>query len=397
MKFKDAYFKRMETGAFPDGISFQDILTDPQAVEYMPMVSQEIIRANREARDVISPLFEPVSWVNGPELIKSEFVGEVTVGDVGEAMEYPTADYSIGQGAFMWYLMGKCGAAVRQALEQASDKTLDIYNSILRKFGIAFARHRMAKCISQLYAGAMTLINNTTPSQAVLGTTTGLASGWTKNGTFNVSDFIDCEAQINLIGYTPSIMMVHPMAYAMFSRDETLRDFIGMRLSGLGQATFYNGYNGSAGGNPWGKTGGFMSSKGLYTAPGEPKETQNYQNWTATPKIPSYFGMGFTIITSPYVSYNEYTKKTDVFLIDPSSVGKIYVAENETMDKWSDPARDIFFTKVRARYVPASEAAPNGVFLIKDINTADYDHTPNVKVSVADISGIPTPDRTTAI
>src|SRR5690606_1026761 len=124
---------------------------------------------------------------------------------------------------------------------------------------------------------------------------------------------------------------MHPLTWAMFVKDATLRHFVLMS----GGGTFFANWSGSAQQNSLGATqGGMGMSGGLnFTPAGNAaglsptalSALDPQQN--SAPVLPGYFGINFQIIVSPYVPFDPRRLLTHIYIFDRSELGVLVVDE----------------------------------------------------------------------
>lgn len=380
----------IKSGKLPKG-DISDVLSTPAASNFLPVAMEKVVREAALPPMVLSPLFRQMTWKATTNIIDIPQIGEVRIGDVGEGQEYPRVSASIGPGK-LWAVMGKYGGAVDVTLEQIQNSEFDLFGEYLRKLGNAIGRYREVKAIQSLEASAVPLFDNVNPGRSLNGSTTGRGSDFTANGTLNMDDLMTALTTMLQLGHNPTIIAMNPQAFSIFLRDQTMRDFLALRLGG----DFFNMWSGDARfrtpGGPL--AGGILHSGGEYITPGTPSEMIPSEQMKAEPRIPDYAKFNFAVLLSPFIEYNPITKRTDIFLIDPNAVGYWLVKELATVERWDSPPRDVMHVKVREQTCWVSVAPPTGVGKLASIYAGDRDWTSNVSMPVRDVSEMPTIDTT---
>ena len=150
-------------------------------------------------------------------------------------------------------------------------------------------------------------------------------------------------------GFTPNVILCHPLAWATFTKDPVMREyalqngnmsswFNGLPQANIGQGKFLP--------EAWKSFTRMSGDTAFNPTPEERIGTQ-----TSTFNFPSYFpGANIQVIASPFVPFDADKKTTSIIMLDTNELGAIFVSEEPTVEEWDDPARDIKKIKVRERY-----------------------------------------------
>lgn len=57
---------------------------------------------------------------------------------------------------------------------------------------------------------------------------------------------------------------------------------------------------------------------------------------TSAPVLPSYLGIPFRILVSPFVAFDPETRQTDVLMFNSRNLGALIVAEEPHVKSWED-------------------------------------------------------------
>lgn len=340
----------------PDGtrITITDAISTPHAPLMMPKVISNIVKEAQEPLLVGASLLQRINYTAG-QTITFPAVGALQAADIAEGQEYPERSLQMG-GSTVTASVGKVGLAVRVTEEQIRYSQFDVIGLHLRAAGRALARHKEVKIFNYIRSMGVTVFDNAQPTKSLKGVTSGRALDGSGNGSLTMDDLFDCYAQVLTQGFTPDTILVHPLTWAMFVKDPVLRAFA---LSS-GGGTFFATWTGSpAGRAPWdassqgglGVSGGQLITPGGAASGAEASPLTKYpQTLTSAPQLPSYFGVPFRIIVSPFVPFDPAKRLTDVYMFDSSELGVLIVDEEVTTDEWTDPRVDMRKIKLRERY-----------------------------------------------
>jgi hypothetical protein len=71
---------------------------------------------------------------------------------------------------------------------------------------------------------------------------------------------------------------------------------------------------------------------------GEQADPNNgaYNHMTSAPMLPSYLGIPFRILVSPFVHFDPETRTTDIMMFNSRNLGALIVAEEPHVKSWED-------------------------------------------------------------
>ncbi len=269
--------------------------------------------------------------------------------------------------------IGKSGVAIKVTEEMIRYSQFDVIGMHLRAAGRALARHKEVKIFNLIRALGVKVFDNVAPLQSMKGVTTGRSLDGTPNGSVTMDDIFDCFAQVMTQGFMPDTLLMHPLTWVMFVKDPTLRAFALMN----GGGTFFANWTGqvnqqyaaNASANGLGIGAGQNIVEGGNAA-GLTATTANQYNpqMNSAPVLPSYLGMSFRIIVSPFVPFNAARKLSDIYMFDSSNLGALVVDEEVTTEEFLDPAREMRKIKLRERYALQILNEGQGVAVMKNIH-----------------------------
>lgn len=333
-------------------MSIKDTLATPNIATIMKRVIEEVVLEGIEPNLIGQSLLQRIEF-NGPYVTEVKFrtLGAIDVGDISmaEGQEYPEFSTTNGGGQVS-AIIGKYGLAVRITEEMLNNNQWDVVGYTLRELGKAMARAREENIFNVINNAGVVVFDNLNPDQSLIGRTTGRDLSGAGNGSFTADDMYDMYASTLERGFTPDVILCHPLAWATFAKDPVLREYA-LQGGGLNEwfSTMPNANIGQGKFIPeaW-KNATRMSGDNAFN----PTVNERVGTQESTFKFPSYFPgtAGLRIIASPHVRFDPVAKTTDIIMIDTKELGALCVIENPTMDEWDDPARDIKKVKIRERY-----------------------------------------------
>lgn len=346
-------------------IELQDALATTNAPLLFPKVISNIVKEAAEPLLVGTSLLTRINYSYG-QTITFPAVGAIYAADIGEGQEYPETSLPMGGGTVTANI-GKSGLAVRVTEETIRYSQFDIIGMHLRAAGRALARHKEQKIFNFIRAMGVSVFNNLLPASSLSGVCTGRDIDGNPNGSVTMDDIFDTFAHVITQGFMPDTLLMHPLTWTMFVKDAQLRAF----ALASGGGTFFATWNGNpAGRAPWDNSsqGGLGVSGGQNVVPGQvgggyrggfasaphaltaSELLDHPQTLDSAPVLPSYLGVPFRIIVSPFVAFDPSRKLTDIYMFDSSELGVLIVDEDITTQEFDDPSVDIKKIKLRERY-----------------------------------------------
>ena len=407
LEFKDAQEFRgvwENNGRRPgskEKIHINDALSVTNAPILFPKVISNIVKEAAEPLLVGTSLLTRINYSYG-QTITFPAVGALYAADIAEGQEYPERSLQWG-GATVTATIGKVGLAVAIHEEVIRYSQFDVIGLHLRAAGKALARHKEVKIFNFIRAMGTSVFDNLNPSLSVAGVCTGRDIQGNPNGSCTMDDVFDTFAHIVTQGFMPDTLLMHPLCWAMFVKDAQLRSFALMS----GGGTFFASWTGNpAGRAPWDTSGqgGLGVSSGQNIIPGQTSggasggtasspsglgatSSSGYpQNINPAPNLPSYLGIPFRIIVSPWVPFDAARKLTDVYMFDSSELGALIVDEEIQTEEWNDPRTDIKKIKLRERYAVALFHEGQGIGKLSNVHVVPNEIALPVQASI-DVSG----------
>jgi hypothetical protein len=252
-----------------------------------------------------------------------EFInfGAIRAFDIPEGSAYPeqVLDVSKFGAATTNVRVQKVGLKVALTEEVISDSRWDVIAMHLRAAGRAMARKKEEKAFENFSQHGHTVFDGDDSDAALK--PSGRGFDGTKNNTLTAEDFIAMCTSIMAVGFTPTDVIMHPLCWALFAKNQFINDLMGVAAFG----------------------GGAAAADASYEEP--PKS--RYLGQTVSFGLPV---RGLSLSFSPWVPFDEVNKKFDVFILDRNNVGVILVKDDMTTEQFVDPEKDIYNLKVKERY-----------------------------------------------
>lgn len=342
-------------GKLTDGksVTLTDALSTSNAPMLMPRVISNIVREAMEPLLVGSSLLTRINYQMG-QTITFPAVGSLVAADIPEGVEYPERSLQMG-GSTVQATIGKSGLAVKVTEEMIRYSQYDVIGMHLREAGRALARLKEEKIFNYIRGVGVKVFDNLNPTRSVKGVTTGRYLNGQPNGSVTMDDIFDTIAQVMLQGFMPDTILCHPLTWIAFVKDPVLRAFAMQN----GGGTFFASWTGNPNQQAWNSAlnGGMGGGAGQNIIPGGnaaglPASAMSEYNpqMNSAPVLPSYMGIPFRVIVSPFVHYDPRKRLTDIYIFDSRELGALVVDEEVTTEEFNDPRVDIKKIKLRERY-----------------------------------------------
>lgn len=289
-------------------VSVSEALTTADANILLPKVISTVVGEAAEPLQLVSQFFQKVRLSEGRSM---EFIhfGAIRAFEVQEGQEYPNQALNLtkqGVGT-VDVKVKKYGLKVAITDEMISDSQWDVIGLHLRAAGRAMAQKKEELCFFEFNSHGHVVYDAKLFAKGSEGYPTGRGFDGELNGTLSADDLVDMAVSIMSAGFTPTDIIMHPLCWALFAKNEML---IGASVAAFGQ--------GQAGSDP-----------------------RNFGTSNA---------LGLNIIFSPLVPFNQVDKTFDFYIIDRNNIGVILVKDEISTEQFDDPTRDIQTLKVKERY-----------------------------------------------
>lgn len=335
-------------GLTQDGtrLKFEDALSVPNAPILFKRVITEVVQEAIEPYLIGTRLLSRIDFDGYGLKILAGVAGGALSGelDLAEGQEYPEIGMNMG-GNTVTCNIGKSGIAVKVTEEMLRYSQWDVVNMHLRAAGRALARHKEKKIFNMINNMGVVVFDNTNPTASEIGRTSGRDITGAGNGSMTYDDLYDMYTSMQSRGFTPDVVLIHPLAYGMWVKDPTLRAFT-LENGGGNLFNMYRGSNTPAVPDSWKEVGKYQGPSWA-----NPTQTEREGTQTSAPNFPIGFPFGgLTVIPTFHVPFDATAKTCSIMMLDTSELGAVVVAEDPMSEEWDDPARDIKKVKIRERY-----------------------------------------------
>lgn len=364
--------------------SISDAISTPSAPMAFKRVITEIVQEAIEPNLIGTQLLSRIDYDGYGSTISFGTIGAVAgiELDMAEGQEYPEFGIQTGNGTVTANI-GKSGLALKVTDEMIKYSQWDIVAMHLRQAGKAMARHKERKIFDMFNRLGVVIFDNDNPNSAEIGRTTGRDLTGAGNGSMTADDFVDMYAKTLERGFTPDVVLVHPLAWATFLKDPVLRQF----AMASGGGSLYNGGIPSLSPNTPDAWKNLGKMQGPTIASPSREEREGTQTSTMSLPVGLPFG-GLRMIPSHMVPFDPVNKTTSIIMLDSSNVGAIVVAEDPTSEEWDDPARDIKKIKIRERYGMVLFHEGQAVSVARGISTQPNEVVLPPQVTLSNVSPI---------
>lgn len=289
-------------------VTVSEALTTADANILLPKVISTVITEAAEPLYLASQFFKQVQINEGRSM---EFIhfGAIRAFEIAEGQEYPNQSLNLtkeGAGA-VDVRVRKYGLKVQITDEMISDSQWDVIGLHLEAAGRAMARKKEEVIFHEFSTHGHIVYDADKFALGEEGYPTGRGFDGNLNGTLSADDLVDMAVSIMSAGFTPTDIIMHPLCWALFAKNEAL---LGASVAAFGQ--------GQAGQDPR----QFGTSNAL----------------------------GLNVIFSPFVPFNQAEKKFDFYIVDRNNIGVLLVKDPISTEQFDDPLRDIQTLKVKERY-----------------------------------------------
>lgn len=324
-------------------LKFEEMLSTPSAAVLIPKVVIGTMRQAAEPLYIGSKLLQRVRFKGQGNSMIFPSIGVMRAFDVAEGQEIPedTVDWQLHEGTEI--RVGKSGVRISFTEEMISDSQWDIISILIKEAGRALARHKEQKIFYNFRRYGHTVFDNLDPNPEAH--TTGLDINGNRNGTLSAEDFLDLIIAVMANEYTPTDILMHPLAWTVFARNE---------LTGQIMGAPYN----------------------YYPHKGEPRSFQ-----LGPDSIQGRLPFAFNVLLSPFIPLDKQAKTFDVYVVDRNNIGVLLVKEDMSTEEFRDPARDIRNLKIKERYGIGILNEGRAIAVAKNISMAkSYNEPPRVKM-----------------
>ncbi|WP_067924140.1 phage major capsid protein [Alicyclobacillus shizuokensis] len=290
-------------------VTVQEALTTQDASILIPRVVVGLMREAAEPNYIATQLLQTVRLTEGRS-IEFPSIGAMRAHDVGESQSYleETVDFQLHRTQEV--KVGKSGLIVRVTDEMIRDSQWDVIGILLRKAGEAMARWKEEKAFIQFSKHGHIVFDNDIRQKYPDAGTTGVDMHGNINNTLSTEDLIDMFIAVMMNGYQPDTVLMHPLSWSVFFKNEILQSLTHAALGGS-QVT----------------------------------------NLTIRPdQVQGRVPFAINIMFTPFIPFDYQNKKFDMYVVDSKNIGILLVKDPLSTEQFDDPMRDIQSIKVKERY-----------------------------------------------
>lgn len=384
--------------------SVKDLLTLPDVTRFIPQVVTRILYEAREPQLLITGIFDRIRLERG-QYIQIGAIGAIQVYEVPENGEYKPADIDFDSGNMVGLSVRKYGILLQFTEEMFDESQWDIIGVWLKAAGRAFARNREQRAAQLLTEQGAVVFDNVTPSGSQIGVTQGRNILGAANGSMNANDLFDMYAFLAMRGFTPNVIIMHPLAWAIFASDPEMRE-VALQNGTLVSRRMPEGSMDPGWETELKRLGLRTAGTGLGLGSSDPNApiqkigsnpyTSNLSPLGATFHVtPTFLPSPLNILVSPFVPFNTQAtagavrvSTTSIIMLDSNAVGAFIEKTPLSSEEINDPLRDTRALKLRERWGMVLYEQGKGVAIAKNIVVA-RNYSFNVAATITTFAEIP--------
>lgn len=381
-------------------MTMKDAVALPNATILVPHILSQFVKEGIEPMLIGTRLLTRIQYQPGLQ-IQFPAIGSLYAEDVAPGQSLPEFAPDLGGSATNELKVGKSGLALKIFDEVTRYNQYNLVAYWLKLAGQALARHKEKKIFDFISAMGTCAFDNTTRSNGVTGSyTTGRNADGSLNGGMTMDDVFNMYALGLQQGFIMDTILVHPLTWLMWLRDPVLRVF----QQQYGGGTWFNMWQGDprnrndlASFSPLGEGSGQVVNPptGAIDAPTATAIEEWDQRLTSVPKPPSYLGLSFNIIPSPFVAFDVTNNLADVIMFNSQNLGALIVDQDPSVLEWGQPDLGLTKMQIAERYGLAILNEGQGIVVAKDVKVVrNFVSDESVK-PVLQVSGS-LPDPTTS-
>ena len=307
--------KQLDVNTDWSSIEKEDFVTITEAVKstdaaiLMPQVLTGVMREAAEPYYIGTKLLEKIRMTEGNSMIIPS-VGSMKAHTIGEDQAYPEESLDFNLRKSEMIRTNKTGLLVSITEEAIEESQWDMIGLHVRKGAEAMARLKEEIAFKQFSSHGHTVFNNRMRDQITELGTTGRDINGQFNNTASTEDVIDMFIAVMANGYNPTDVLMHPLSWSVFFKNDLLSS---LSHGALGGSQVTNVQI-----NPDSVSG----------------------------RVP--FSIGITM--SPFIPFNTATKEFDMYVVDRKNIGVLLERTPLQTDQFDDPLRDVRSIKFKERY-----------------------------------------------
>ena len=339
-------------------VTVKDSLSIPNNGVLIKRAIEELIIAPSMPDLIGEQLIRTTYMLNSPSNISFRTLGAVTAVDfeIAEGAEYPEVSVGITGSSSMQLTFAKFGCKFKISEELLQQSNWNLIGYQVQQVVNAMRRFRDRKIFEVLFMRGTVVFDNLNPNASLIGRTSGRDSTGAGNGSLTNEDLIDMYATVTRKGYTPTVILCHPLHWAVFAKDPVIRES-GMLKGDLGQwiKKSYNDPESKAPDN-------LMSDISRSSTQINPKDAH---------LLPTYNPLassGLSIVTSPLVYIDDVQRVGDIIMLDPNNSAMLAIGEMLNITEWDEERNDMKVIKFKERWALSVVDNGEGIAVARGIS-----------------------------
>ena len=339
-------------------VTVKDSLSIPNNGVLIKRAIEELIIAPSMPDLIGEQLIRTTYMLNSPSSISFRTLGAVTAVDfeIAEGAEYPEVGVGMAGSSSMQLTFAKFGCKFKISEELLQQSNWNLIGYQVQQVVNAMRRFRDRKIFEVLFMRGTVVFDNLNPNASLIGRTSGRDSTGAGNGSLTNEDLIDMYATVTRKGYTPTVILCHPLHWAVFAKDPVIRES-GMLKGDLGQwiKKSYNDPESKAPDN-------LMSDISRSSTQINPKDAHLLP--TNNPLASS----GLSIVTSPLVYIDDVQRVGDIIMLDPNNSAMLAIGEMLNITEWDEERNDMKVIKFKERWALSVVDNGEGIAVARGIS-----------------------------
>lgn len=339
-------------------VTVKDSLSIPNNGVLIKRAIEELIIAPSMPDLIGEQLIRTTYMLNSPSSITFRTLGAVTAVDfeIAEGAEYPEVGVGMAGSSSMQLTFAKFGCKFKISEELLQQSNWNLIGYQVQQVVNAMRRFRDRKIFEVLFMRGTVVFDNLNPNASLIGRTSGRDSTGAGNGSLTNEDLIDMYATVTRKGYTPTVILCHPLHWAVFAKDPVIRES-GMLKGDLGQwiKKSYNDPESKAPDN-------LMSDISRSSTQINPKDAH---------LLPTYNPLassGLSIVTSPLVYIDDTQRVGDIIMLDPNNSAMLAIGEMLNITEWDEERNDLKVIKFKERWALSVVDNGEGIAVARGIS-----------------------------
>lgn len=323
-----------------DVMTVKDSLNVPNNGLLIKRAIEELIIAPSMPDLIGEQLIRTTYMIDSPTSITFRTLGPIssTNFEVAEGAEYQEVGVNMAGSSSMQLTFAKFGCKFKISEELLQQSNWNLIGYQIQQVVNAMRRFRDRKIFDVLFMRGQVVFDNVTPKASLIGRTSGRDSSGAGNGSITNEDLIDMYATVTHEGYTPTIILCHPLHWAVFAKDPVISK------SGMLKGDLTSWIK---------KTMTDPDIKAPSDLMGDISAHSYPLNTTRGELLPSYnplSGSGLSIVTSPLVAIDSEARVGDILMLDPNNSALLAIAEMLHITEWDEQINDMKVVKFRERW-----------------------------------------------